>query len=639
MDSRNNKLEGIKQFLELCSEEYIINLANKGLYKRANKEIDNGITLEYNFIDNYVHCKLSDGSECDIGDSFEEMRCNCPSKTICKHLIIAILLLKKELLSEDENDVSKELVENGEEKEVGKDGNIAESEEVCESGQVAKNKEVCESGQATNNGEVWERGQAVNSGEAFEGGQAARSGEVARQEMFKWIEKIDLFELLNNIKVTELEEIFFRLNFGMDYGVNKSNAIKVKLYDGIEVILPSNGIVKNILCSCKDREICSHKVEGIIAYLIDNEYLELSKAKNILMQYIGNNEGGNISSDKLSGIKRLINRISKSGLSRMPVSILEDIELEAIHCGNMELPRLEKMLRGLKSMLEGYFKKHSSFSTKGYLKHLTRIFLIISSIEKCKDYNILTNIIGEKKTKYIPIGDLHLYGIGAAAWSANSGYEGLTYYFYNEEKSKLFSFNDIMPTFYDNERGRKLSSLYISQGKWNIQASMKDICRGEVILRNCRVNRNNRISSSKEINGEIIKKSSICTLDFKGILYKEWRKIREDKEKNFMFSIIEREEHENILLIEPKDYGEAEFDQVNQRLTIEMYDSCGDIMSILVPFTKENEFLIRALERAVKKNKLGYRVLGRVYKLDGEYFIHPISFHYKDGESENIHID
>jgi len=58
-----------------------------------------------------------------------------------------------------------------------------------------------------------------------------------------------------------------------------------------------------------------------------------------------------------------------------------------------------------------------------------------------------------------------------------------------------------------------------------------------------------------------------------------------------------------------------------------------------VPFNKENEFLIRALERAVKKNKLGYRVLGRVYKLDGEYFIHPISFHYKNGELENIHID
>ncbi|MCM1991554.1 hypothetical protein [Oceanirhabdus seepicola] len=603
MDSRNNKLDGIKQFLELCSEEYIINFANKGLYKRANKEIDKGITMEYNLIDNYVHCILSDGSECDIGESYEEMRCNCPSKAICKHRIIAILLLKKEFLSEEGDDVGEELLEKGEEKEVGKDGHVAKSGEACE------------------------------------GRQAFKSGEVARQEKFKWIEKINLLQLLNDIKVSELEEIFFRMNFGIEYSVSKNSSIKVKLYDGIEVILPSKGTVKNMLCSCKDREICSHKVEGIIAYLIDNEFIEFSKIKEILIEYMGKNGERCISEDKLASTKKLINRISKSGLSRMPVSILEDIELEAIHCGNVELPRLEKMLRGLKSMLEGYFKKHSSFSTKGYLKHLTRIFLIISSIEKCKDYNILTNIIGEKKTKYIPIGDLHLNGIGASAWHASSGYEGLTYYFYNEEKNKLFSFNDIMPTYYDNQRQRKLSSLYISQGKWNIQASMKDICRGELILSNCRVNRNNRISSSKEINGDIIRKSSISTLDFKGILYKEWRKIREDKEKNFMFSIIEREELENILLIEPNEYGEADFDQVNQRLTIEMYDQFGDIMSILVPFNKENEVLIRALERAVKKNKLGYRVLGRVYKLDGEYFIHPISFHYKNGEIENIHID
>ena len=615
MDSRNNKLEGIKQFLELCSEEYIINLANKGLFKRANKEIDKGTTMEYNPIDNYVHCRLSDGSECDIGDSYEKMRCNCPSKTTCKHMIMAILLLKNELLSEEGDEVSEVLSQNVEEREVGGDRQAFISVEECKDG------------------------QAKESGEAREHGQTAQSGEVSSKGKFKWIEEIDLLQLLNNIKVKDLEEILFRLNFGIEYGINKGNAIKVKLYDGIEVILPSNGSMKNILCSCKDREICSHKVEGIIAYLIDNEFIELYKIKKILIEYMGNNGERCISEDKLSSIKRLINRISKSGLSRMPVSILEDIEREAIHCGNADLPRLEKMLRGLKSMLEGYFKKHSSFSTKGYLKHLTRIFLIVSSIEKCKDYNILTNIIGEKKTKYIAIGDLHLNGIGASAWHASSGYEGLTYYFYNEEKSKLFSFNDIMPTYYDNHRGRKLSSLYISQGKWNIQASMKDICRGEVILENCRVNRNNRISSSKEINGEIIKKSSICTLDFKGILYKEWRQIREDKEKNFMFSIIEREEHDNILLIEPKEYGEANFDEINQRLTIEMYDSYGDIISILVPFNKENEFLIRALERAVKKNKLGYRVLGRVYKLDGEYFIHPISFHYKNGKMENIHID
>ncbi|WBW96980.1 hypothetical protein [Oceanirhabdus sp. W0125-5] len=621
MDSRNNKLEEIKQFLELCSEEYIINFANKGLYKRANKEIDKGITMEYNIMDNYVHCKLSDGSECDIGDSYEDIKCSCPSKTTCKHMIIAIILLKKELLSEDGQGVG--------------------NEKIDESGQAGECTESCKDEQVSTSEEAWDSGQDIKSQEVRTSGQTndSKSEQASSKEKFKWIEELDLLKLLNNIKVTEVEEILFRMNFGMKYGINKSSSIKVELYNGIEVILPGNGTMKNILCSCKDREICSHKVEAIIAYMLDNKHIELNEMKKSLCVYIGGNDQWNVSLEKLFTTKKLINKISKTGLSRMPVSILEDIELEAIYCGNAELPRLEKMLRGLKSMIEGYFKKHSSFSTKGYLKHLTRIFLIISSIEKSKDYNILSNTIGEKKTKYIPIGELQLNGIGAETWNSLSGYEGLTYYFYNEEKGKLFSFNDIMPTYYGNQKQRKLSSIYISQGKWNIQASMKDICRGELILENCKVNRNNRISSSKEINGEIIRKSPICTLDFKGILYKEWRKIREDKEKNFIFSIIDRDELDNILLIEPQEYGEAEFDQVNQRLTIEMYDKYGDIMSILVPFTKENEFLIRALERAVKKNKLGCRVLGRVYKLEGEYFIHPITFHYKNGELENIHID
>ncbi|WP_409178848.1 hypothetical protein [Brevibacillus fortis] len=79
------------RFIALCNEEYLIKYANKGIYNRSIKEMEKGMTVSYEFGDDYVECALSDDSVCRLHADIIRFSCSCPSDKICKHVIIAIV--------------------------------------------------------------------------------------------------------------------------------------------------------------------------------------------------------------------------------------------------------------------------------------------------------------------------------------------------------------------------------------------------------------------------------------------------------------------------------------------------------------------------------------------------------------------
>ncbi|GED56506.1 hypothetical protein ABER61_04700 [Brevibacillus formosus] len=79
------------RFIALCNEEYLIKYANKGIYNRSIKEMEKGMTVSYEFGDDYVECALSDDSVCRLHANIDRFSCSCPSDKICKHVIIAIV--------------------------------------------------------------------------------------------------------------------------------------------------------------------------------------------------------------------------------------------------------------------------------------------------------------------------------------------------------------------------------------------------------------------------------------------------------------------------------------------------------------------------------------------------------------------
>jgi hypothetical protein len=86
----------LKQQIGVIDNDYLIEIANKGIVNRALKELpDCGITVTLNEAGDELNATFADGTTVKIKDSIDGFDCSCPSRTICKHVIAALLSAPK----------------------------------------------------------------------------------------------------------------------------------------------------------------------------------------------------------------------------------------------------------------------------------------------------------------------------------------------------------------------------------------------------------------------------------------------------------------------------------------------------------------------------------------------------------------
>ena len=101
-------MDVIDKQLGIANEQSLIELSNKGIYKRALKESKN-MTLSAEKIHECYIVKL-DGETCTIKSPLDESQCTCVSRGMCRHIITAILLLKAQLSQYDGEDITPEVI-------------------------------------------------------------------------------------------------------------------------------------------------------------------------------------------------------------------------------------------------------------------------------------------------------------------------------------------------------------------------------------------------------------------------------------------------------------------------------------------------------------------------------------------------
>jgi hypothetical protein len=83
-------MSGILAAIAAADEEYLIALANKGLVKRAQRELENsGVVLTQN--GEQLQADFADGVSVQMAGSILDYVCTCPSRSVCKHLLMAVL--------------------------------------------------------------------------------------------------------------------------------------------------------------------------------------------------------------------------------------------------------------------------------------------------------------------------------------------------------------------------------------------------------------------------------------------------------------------------------------------------------------------------------------------------------------------
>ena len=443
------------QFVPFANEAFLVTLANKGLYKRALKDLETTGQVELTVTDGRLQIRLDDITV-SLDPNVAQSTCSCPSKTVCKHILMGILVAAGYASSESET-----------------------APAGCEN--VSPNA----------------------------------TPEPPSSEAWKELKNVDLALLRKQAGKKLFEDTLRLIQDGWTADFTEGDILEATINtESITVYFPKEDSLNRAVCKCGESGLCKHKLIAILSYLslegtlssdTDGSQPELSLLTEDTLNV-------------LKGTSRFILGILEKGLiscgeNEAETAIQYSIWLETCGIGN-----LARLFRSLSSDIENMLAKHVGFQPLTTFATLSRLHNTITLILRNTQNNkMLSRLIEGTRSDYYttPVG--HFTGLGAYPWQTRSGYFGITAYFFYHEKQSICTLTSSMADYYEQTQSlvtpENLNRQLEMQSFWNNNASLARLSSSTLVLRNFKLNRQQRLSSSTQTQCEIENKVTISGLD------------------------------------------------------------------------------------------------------------------------------
>lgn len=574
-----------KEYLAGVDDDYLIGLSNKGIVKRSYKDMETAKAAVVRIGENIV--MAVDGETCIIKNPLGESTCTCPSRTICRHVVQSVLVLKEYVMMHDDKKSSCDV-----------------SEEAREDNR--------------------ERGQEHQE-------------HVSAPTLSIW-EEIKAFPL--EVLKKALGSRGFQTFVNQVLSGKKPQIINTSI---VTVQLPGQETTVKLLspleyssCTCHKKEMCVHKAMAILWCQLDRQYLTqeaLQEQQQTVQIY--HQEQVKAAAEEL---KKFLTELLDTGLARTSPDVLDYLERLAIICHNAALPKLEGDCRNLSAAFAAYLKRMASFRTKAILDMLTRMYSRTCLLLAAQNDSEIAMYAGQFKSEYFPAGTLHLIGIAAEHFEGRSGYEGDTCYFLEENNGRWYTYTNSRPMFYEK---RQKGALQKAQAPWGLSIAIEDLATVRLRLEGAKVNDTGRLSASGETKGEIVGERKLLLQEIRHCCYKDFKelfdKVLMPAKQGWLYDSREGA-MDNFVFLQPTSLGEAIFEKATQRLSLLLLDEKGNEVIIEMAYSKQEASAIRYLERISKrlvdsKEEIPY-FLGTVYLKESKIMMYPVACLEKEAFSD-----
>lgn len=618
-----------RQVLAAADDDYLAGLCNKGTVKRAYKELAE-VRTEIRQKEDRFDVQVGEET-CQICLPLGDSRCSCVSRSICKHIMIAILKVREYVEGCTGSAAAEESVS------AGRDGAVAENEPPDRDMPAADSMSLGQDVPAADGVPV---SQDVPAADDMPVGQdaPAAGGNLGMQKPYGHsFPEISSFPL-EKIKKTMGKRRYQKLVSSVSLKLRP----QIEVTSVITVTFPDTGTKVKLLepleyssCSCHKKELCSHKAEAILWYQLEKGILKPEQLQ-------GAGEGGTdsgIDLDAIHGladaILQLLETALRTGLARTAPDMLDSLERMAIFCHNQELADFERYSRSLRDSWQSYFNRMASFRAEELMSRMMMVYRKAQALREAENGEQVSRLAGRFRSEYRPAGELVLIGIGSRRFLSKTGYEGETCYFLEESTGKWYTYTNARPVFYEQNTRRRAGAY--GKTPWELKATLQELTQLRIRLRNAKVNEKRRLSSSGETQGEILGARNVKRSEIAGCYYTDFKKLFREQIGNAAVSWAPEEEKEygfdesrHPVLVQAAVCGEGEFDQITQTFRMELRDGQGVPLSIEVAYSKEEDFTIHYLERVARRIHNDHRSIpcfvGDVYLEDGRMKLYPITF-------------
>ncbi len=593
-----------KEWLKEIDDDYLIGISNKGLVKRAYKDKEAG---DYEVLSMEEEAGVRVGEETvQVRYPLGESGCSCPSRTICRHVILGILAVKEQTQAEGTN--------------------------------VSEKTEDADGGAAETAGEEQNAETETGVADTVQDTEAGTIEKPPLTELEAEIAAYPFASLQKILGVRYLQAMISDVRSMQRPEITKTSIITVKLprkEQTVKLLSP----LEYSTCTCHKKEFCVYKAAAVLWYQLEHNMTtldELEKETGDKTEY----EIGQIR-EAARQMKEFLEELLDTGLARVSPDVLEYLERLAIISHNAKLARFEGYWRALYDSYGNYLKRKASFRIRDLMQQTARLYRRVELLLAAENSEQVFRLAGEFKSDYIPIGNLDLIGIAMEHFESQTGYAGETIYFLEEHTKEWYTYTSARPMFYDK------SGRAGWQGKapspWGLPVSLVDLTEARIHLQGARSDGHGRLSSSQETKGELAGdrryENRLHTSDLGGWYYQDFGKLFDEqigqKKPKWLREQTgadggeaEGEESDGgdklrFVFLRPDSCAKAVFSETEQRLYMSLFDAAGREVVIEVAYSKREAWGIRYLERLREKRRPCF--FGRIYLRDGRIRMYPIS--------------
>ena len=333
----------------------------------------------------------------------------------------------------------------------------------------------------------------------------------------------------------------------------------------------------------------------------------------------------------LAATRDLLEGIVATGLAHPSGRMVERLLTLSVSATGVHLPKLARQLRGLADDIELTLARDAKSDSLRVADRVAMTHSLVSALASSGDRPPI-ELTGRHRTEYTPAGDLTLTGVGAWPWRTGSGFVGLTVLFWEESAKRFLTWSASRPE--DGLQAFRPREVYAVESVWSGGGAPTTLSRHQFKLKDARVNPLGRLSGSQKSSVEQAEATQLSSTDFGDRLFQSWQELSTYALTTYPMGLAETAPLDQMVVLEPASWGERTFDELQQRFVWQIIDSEGRNIALSLPWSGMTEASIEFLE-ATKPDRDRLRaVVARVVVTSGSLLVEPVSL-LSDGTPRN----
>lgn len=325
----------------------------------------------------------------------------------------------------------------------------------------------------------------------------------------------------------------------------------------------------------------------------------------------------------LSSAAQLLTNMLSSGIAHPSTRQVERLFTLSISAQSVQLPRLSHSLKSLSEGVSLLLERDAAADTEKLLSTITWTYCLTKAIEAA-GANVPLELTGTVRSNYSPAGSVSLAGVAAYPWQTASGFEGLTVLFWNAAQKRFFTWSTSRPS--RSAIGFDVDQIYRSEPTWSGGGPPQALTRSFFLLKNARVNPSGRLSTGKESSVDISSRVTQSELDFGDRLFRNWSSLRTYATSQFPIGLQVHDPLDRIVVLQPVSWSDRYFDEMQQTFVWPIVDDSSNVLLLTLAWNSTNERAIEFLESFKPGVERVNRIVARMTLAEGGFKFEPLSF-------------